>query len=83
MKKTFRVKVEGEAYGASRVIGPRGWIADEPQHSPGLVIRALRSRTINSTLSPPRSTSRAAKNLLLSILVDAHALCQLCFWSEL
>jgi len=83
MKQTFRIKVEGEAYGASRAIGPRRWIADEPQHSRALVVRALRSRTIDSTPSPPRPTSRAAKNLLLSILVDAHALCQLRLWSEL
>jgi hypothetical protein len=43
----------------------------------------LRSRTIDSTLSPPRPTSRTAKNLLLLILVEAHALCQLRSWSEL
>jgi hypothetical protein len=83
MKKTFRVKVEGEAYGASRAIGPRGRIADEPQHFRRLAVRALRSRTIDSTLSPPRPTSRTAKNFLLLILVEAHTLCQLRSWSEL
>src|ERR1700758_3612201 len=33
VKKTFRIKVEGEADGAPRAVGPRGWIVDEPQHS--------------------------------------------------
>ena len=84
MKETFRVEVEGETYGASRTIGPRRGVVDEPQHFRPL--RRSRFAIKNDRLHafPPRAhRRRATKNSPCSILVDAHTLCQLCFWSEL
>ena len=51
MKKTFRVKIEREADGASSAIGPRRRIVDELQHVRPCALRAPRSKTIRSTLS--------------------------------
>jgi hypothetical protein len=57
-----------------------------------LMSLSISDPTSSALCDPERSTprfplrarrARAAKNLLLSILVDARALCQLRLWSEL